>query len=62
MTTKITYRLVLFGLAGDVDTRTSTARFSFIMVGGAITWQSKKQEFVTLSSSEAKKDYGCKLY
>lgn len=39
--------------AGDVDDRKSTSGFVFIMSSGAISWSSKKQQIVTLSTTEA---------
>lgn len=38
---------------GEMDTRRSTAGFSFVLAGAAVTWQSKKQTAVTLSTAEA---------
>ncbi|KAI5084902.1 hypothetical protein GOP47_0001071 [Adiantum capillus-veneris] len=38
---------------GDQDTLQSTSAYAFLLAGGAISWQSKKQERVTLSSTEA---------
>lgn len=38
---------------GESDTRRSTAGFVFTLAGGAITWQSKRQTSVTLSTAEA---------
>jgi hypothetical protein len=32
----------------------STLCYVFILVGGAISWQSKQQQIITLSSTEAK--------
>lgn len=37
---------------GDLDTRHSTSSFVFLMGGGAISWQSRKQTSVALSSTE----------
>ncbi|KAK6235635.1 hypothetical protein SCA6_010972 [Theobroma cacao] len=39
--------------AGDPDDRKSTPRYVFVMGSGAISWSSKKQSIVTLSSTEA---------
>lgn len=39
--------------AGDLDKRRSTSGFVFTMSGGAISWNSKRQATVTLSSTEA---------
>lgn len=39
--------------AGDVDDRKSTSGYVFLMSGGAVCWSSRKQEVVTLSSTEA---------
>ncbi|MCO5594128.1 hypothetical protein L7F22_048149 [Adiantum nelumboides] len=38
---------------GDQDTRYSTSGFVFVLAGGAISWQSRKQATVALSSTEA---------
>lgn len=38
---------------GEIDSRRSTAGFVFTLAGGAITWQSKRQVAVTLSTAEA---------
>lgn len=35
------------------DTRRSSAGFCFLLVGGAITWASRKQKSITLSSTES---------
>jgi hypothetical protein len=39
--------------AGDLDDRKSTSGFAFIMGSGAISWASKKQPVVSLSTTEA---------
>lgn len=39
--------------AGDLDDRKSTSGYVFMMGSGAISWSSKKQSIVTLSSTEA---------
>ncbi|CAI5746908.1 unnamed protein product [Peronospora destructor] len=39
--------------AGDVETRRSTSSYAFMMTGGCISWRSKKQRTVALSSTEA---------
>jgi hypothetical protein len=39
--------------AGDVDDRKSTSGFVFMLGSGAISWSSKKQPIVTLSTTEA---------
>lgn len=38
---------------GDIDTCKSTAGYVFVFAGAAISWQSKKQHYVALSSTEA---------
>ncbi|GAA0151558.1 hypothetical protein LIER_10256 [Lithospermum erythrorhizon] len=40
-------------MAGDVDTKKSTSGYLFTFVGGAISWQSKLQRCVELSTTEA---------
>ncbi|KAI5344794.1 hypothetical protein L3X38_012671 [Prunus dulcis] len=39
--------------AGDIDDRKSTSGHVFMLNSGAITWSSKKQQIVTLSTTEA---------
>lgn len=39
--------------AGDVDDRKSTSGYVFLLSGAAVCWSSRKQEVVTLSSTEA---------
>ncbi|PNX57516.1 hypothetical protein L195_g058734, partial [Trifolium pratense] len=39
--------------AGDLDDRKSTTGFVFMLGSGAISWSSKKQPIVTLSTTEA---------
>ncbi|CAI0428715.1 unnamed protein product [Linum tenue] len=39
--------------AGDLDDRKSTSGYTFFLAGGAISWSSKKQPVVTLSTTEA---------
>ncbi|CAL8176597.1 unnamed protein product [Prunus armeniaca] len=51
-------KLGLFGFtdsdyAGDPDDRRSTSGYAFIMGAGAVLWSSKKQQIVTLSTTEA---------
>ena len=40
--------------AGDLDQRRSTSGYVFNLFGGAISWMSKKQSIVALSTTEAK--------
>ena len=40
-------------MAGDLDGRKSTSRYLFTFAGGAISWQSKLQKCVVLSTIEA---------
>ena len=39
--------------AQDLDTRRSVTSYTFLLCGAAISWQSKRQHTVTLSSVEA---------
>uniref|UniRef100_A0A2N9E7P1 Reverse transcriptase Ty1/copia-type domain-containing protein n=1 Tax=Fagus sylvatica TaxID=28930 RepID=A0A2N9E7P1_FAGSY len=39
--------------AGDLDERKSTSGYTFLLGGGAITWCSKKQSCITLSTMES---------
>lgn len=39
--------------AGDLDDRRSTYGFVFLIAGGAVSWSSKKQPIVALSTTEA---------
>ncbi|CAL1391443.1 unnamed protein product [Linum trigynum] len=39
--------------AGDADDRKSTSGYAFFLAGGAVSWASKKQPVVTLSTTEA---------
>ena len=41
-------------MAGDVDSRKSVSGFFMIFAGGAVSWQSKLQKCVALSTTEAK--------
>ena len=41
-------------IAGDLDSRKSTSSYLFTFVGGAISWQSKLQKCIALSTTEAK--------
>jgi len=39
--------------AGDIEDKKSTTGYVFMMSGGAVSWSSKKQPIVTLSTTEA---------
>ncbi|PNX57099.1 hypothetical protein L195_g058524, partial [Trifolium pratense] len=39
--------------AGDLDDRKSTSGYVFLLSGAAVSWSSKKQPVVTLSTTEA---------
>ena len=41
-------------MAGDLDCRKSTYGYLFTFAGGAISWQSKLQKCVSLSTTEEK--------
>ena len=41
-----------YDMAGDLDCRKSTSRYLFTFTGGAISWQSKLQKCVSLSTIE----------
>ena len=43
-----------YDMAGDLDCRKSTSRCLFTFAGGAISWQSKLQKCVSLSTTEVK--------
>ncbi|MCI59287.1 gag-pol polyprotein, partial [Trifolium medium] len=40
-------------MAGDIDSRKSTPGFLITFSGGAVSWQSKLQKWVALSTTEA---------
>jgi hypothetical protein len=39
--------------AGNAETRRSTTGYASLLIGGAITWSSQRQNFVLLSTMEA---------
>lgn len=45
--------------AGDIDSRRSTTAYVFVMAGGSVSWASKLQPTVALSSSEAEYMAAC---
>jgi hypothetical protein len=47
-------RYVDSNFAGDLDKRSSTSEYVFTLAGGAISWMSKLQNNVSLSTTEAK--------
>ncbi|XP_072090400.1 secreted RxLR effector protein 161-like [Arachis hypogaea] len=49
----IVNRYVDSDFAGDIDKRKSTIRYVFILVGGAVSWLSKLQTVVSISTIEA---------
>ncbi|CAB0044007.1 unnamed protein product [Trichogramma brassicae] len=46
--------------AADVDTRRSTGGYLFMLSDGCITWSSKRQPIVSLSTTEAEFIAGCR--
>lgn len=51
-----TFELVGFsdaGYAGDIETRRSTTGYIFMFANGPVTWNSKRQKLVTLSTTES---------
>ena len=40
-------------MAGDIDSRKSTSGFLYTFAGGAVSWQSRLQKCVALSTTEA---------
>ena len=64
---KLMYGMTGNSLEGYTDTdrssqehRHTISRYAFLINGGAISWSSKKQELVTLSTAESK--YGAATY
>lgn len=53
LTTRLVHGYSDSDWARDHDTRWSTAGYIFLMAGGAVSWSSKIQSAVTLSSTEA---------
>ena len=47
------YEYVDVDYAGDLDKRRSTTGYVFTLAGGVISWMSKLQETVALSTTEA---------
>jgi hypothetical protein len=50
---ELVYGYVDFDFAGDLDKRRSTSGYVFTLAGGAISWMSKLQNIVALSTTEA---------
>jgi hypothetical protein len=40
-------------MAGDIDSRKSNSRYLITYSGGAVSWQSRLQKCITLSTTEA---------
>ena len=49
-------------MARDIDTRKSTSSFGALFVGGAVSWKSKLQKCITLSTTEAEYVAATKLF